>query len=241
MTSIDDDSVDFRSRAVAVSEAVRRELASEPPPEKCGISYCLEREPSLSRLRVPIQVSAIVCLLLALAAYGGALFFGFLTFANPVVGPPGLLAAVACFGAATLMMCLPTYVERLIVRCHLPRGDERPRRQGIHAALEDARTCSSLKLLAEDVGLIYMHPEDRYVKFAGLSYEYVIQGRDVVALSLRPNRKSVLISYMVGEEQLDLVIVPRGIRAELKRKMSGSSLSLFNRMLDALEPEASPE
>jgi hypothetical protein len=71
----------------------------------------------------------------------------------------------------------------------------------------------------------------------GLSYEYVIHSKDVVDLSLHSNEKSVLLSYMVGEERLDLAIAPRSVRAELKRQTLGSSRSLFEKMQDALGPD----
>jgi hypothetical protein len=107
--------------------------------------------------------------------------------------------------------------------------------EGIHIAVEEASTYGSLKILAEDVGLMYIHPDAHYVRIDGLSYEYVIRSQDVVELSLHANRKTVLISYMIGEERLDLAILPRSIRAELKRQTMGSSRTLFDAMQIALD------
>lgn len=135
-------------------------------------------------------------------------------------------------------MLVPTYVERWIVRHYLSQGDDdlEPGSEvkGIHISLEYAPTYGSLKLLAEDVGLIYIDPETRCLKIDGLSYQYVIQSKDVVDLSLHRDAKSVLLSYLVAEERLDLAIAPRSVRAELKRQAVGSSRNLFSKMRDAL-------
>ena len=61
-----------------------------------------------------------------------------------------------------------------------------------------------------------------------------LQAGDVVGLSLHSNGKSVLLSYTVGEERLDLAIEPRSVLAELKRQTLGSSRSLFAKMQAAL-------
>jgi hypothetical protein len=137
-------------------------------------------------------------------------------------------------------MFLPVFVERWIVRSHLaPRNDvfeadSRP--EGIHVAIEYARTYGSMKLLAEDVGLMFLHPNARYVRIDGLSYEYVIQGEDVMDLRLHANGKTVLLSYAIGEAPLELAILPRSLRAELARQTVGSSRSLFQKVHDALAP-----
>src|SRR3989442_2890137 len=62
MTSADNGLMDFRSRAVAESEAIRRRLRNGLSLDKSGVSYCVERQPSLSRLRAPIKIIAIACL-----------------------------------------------------------------------------------------------------------------------------------------------------------------------------------
>jgi hypothetical protein len=239
MTSTDNDLTDFRSRAVAASEAMRRTLPSGLSPEKRGISYCLLRQPSLSRLRAPIKVTAVVSAVLGLSAVAAGGIIGFLLKGHLLTDSPSLPAIALCVSAGgILLMFLPTFVERWIVRQHLSSRDDDfdpgSEREGIHVALEYAPTYGSMKILAEDVGLMFIYPEARYVKINGLSYEYVIQSKDVVDLSLYSNGKSVLLSYAIGEEQLDLAIVPRSLRAELKRQTVGSSPNLFVKMQDAL-------
>jgi hypothetical protein len=244
MTSIDNDLTDFRSQAVAASEALQRTLPSGVSLEKSGISYCLVRRPSLTRLRAPIKVTAVACAVLGLSAVATGGIIGLLN--------ASLLAiAICCFVGGILLLLVPTYVERWIVRHHLSQRDvdygSGSDVKGIHVSLEHAPTYNSIKLLAEDVGLIYIHQEARYVKIDGLSYEYVIQSKDVVDLSLHSDRKSVLLSYRVGEELLDLAIAPRGVLAELLRQSGvlaellrltlGSSRSLFLKMQDALKSD----
>jgi hypothetical protein len=232
MTSIDDDLTDFRSQAVAASEALLRTLPSGASLEKSGISYCLVRQPSLARLRTSIKVTAVACGVLGLSglAIGGIFAF----FLNLHLLP----VAVCCSVGGILLMLAPTFVERWIVCHHLSQRDDdlEPGSQvkGIHISLEYAPTYGSMKLLAEDVGLIYIYPETCCVRIDGLSYEYVIQSKDVVGLSLHSDAKSVLLSYRVAEELLDLAIAPRSVLAELKRQTVGSSRGLFLKMRDAL-------
>jgi hypothetical protein len=238
MTATDNDLTDFRSRAVAASEAMRRTLPSRLPLEKSGVSYCLVKEPSLSGLRAPIKVTAVACAVLGLSGVAIGGIVGLLSKAHIIAQDSGVLVIALCGSAGgVLLMLLPTFVERWIVRHHLLQGNEAlgfgP--EGIHVSLDCAPTYGSMKILADDVGLIYIHPDAHYVKLDGLSYEYVIQRNDVVSLSLHANGKSVLLSYMVGKERLDLAIVPRSIRAERERQTAGSSRGFFVKMQDALE------
>jgi hypothetical protein len=238
MTPIDNDLVDFRSQAVAASEALQRTLPSGVSLEKSGISYCLVRQPFLTRLRVPIKITALACGVLGLSGVVTGGIIGLLK-RDMLADSASLLAiAICCFFGGTLLMLLPTYVERWIVRHHLSQRDNDydSGPKGIHISLEYAPTFSSIKLLAEDVGLIYFHPEDHYVKIDGLSYEYVVQSKDVLALSLHSDGKSILLTYRVGEELLELAIAPRGVLPELKRQTVGSSRGLFLKMQAALKP-----
>jgi hypothetical protein len=240
MNSSDNDLIDFRWRAVAASEEMERALRRGLSPQS-GLSYCLERRPSLSRFRAPIKFTAVACLILGILGIGLGGIIGFLSKRDMIGNDLSLLAIAGCCSVCgILILFLPTFVERFIVRRHLSQQhgdfDSRSEPKGIHVSLEYAPTYGSMKILAEDVGLIYIHPESHYVKIDGLSYEYVIQSKDVVGLSLHSNKKSVLLSYMVDEEQLDLVIVPRSVLAEFKRQTLGSSRSLFGKIQDALEP-----
>jgi len=239
MSLADNDVTDFRSRAAAASEALRRTLPSGSSLEESGISYCMARQPSLSRYRRPIKITIIVSGMLGLLAVGTGAITALLSETNMIARGSGVLTmALCCCVAGILLLWLPMFVERGIVRQHLSRGDEAvgfgPRLKGLHVSVEHASTYSSMKLLAEDVGLIYIHPEAHYVKIDGLSYEYLIHSRHVLGISLHRNGKSVLLSYAVGEEQLDLAIVPRSLLAELRRQVSGSSPGLFAKIGYAL-------
>jgi hypothetical protein len=134
------------------------------------------------------------------------------------------------------LFLFPTFFERWIVRqqlsAHKKTRDSSER--GIHVALEYAPTYGAFKMLAEDVGLLYIYPDARCVKISGLSYDYVIQGKDVVGLSVHSNNKTVLIDYLVGKEQLNIAILPRSVFAEFKRQTLGSDLSLFAKIQNAL-------
>jgi hypothetical protein len=166
-----------------------------------------------------------------------SLFLGEQRLANNL----GLFAlAVACFVGGNLSLFIPVFVERFIVRLKLPRhqedSDPGHEPKGIHVALENAVTHDAMKFLAEDVGLIYIFPEARYVKIDGLSYEYRIQAQDVVELALHWKGKNVLVSYMIGTERLDLLIMQRSIMAEFERQTIGSSPGLLVKMKEALRP-----
>lgn len=232
---------DFRSRAVAVSEMMRRSLSNGLSSENNGVSSCVLRQPSLSHLRAPIKVTVVVSAVLAfLALFGIASIKIFLKGNLPADKSNVQDIAFCCVVGAMLLMFLPTYFERRIVRHHLSQHAEESSSgshpEGIHVALENALTSGSMKILAEDVGLVYIHPEAHYLEISGLCYDYVIQSRDVINLSLHSNGKSVLLSYMIGNERLDFVIIPRGLLAELKRQTLGSSRSLFSQIQNALEP-----
>ena len=239
MTSVPNVVTDFRSGAVAASETIRRTLPSGSSPERCGYSYCLVRQPSLSRLRAPIKVTAVVSAILGLFGIATAGIVRLLMLGKILPDEPSLVAVVVgCSVGGILLLFLPTFVEGWIVRQHLVQCGENfgfgSEHKGIRVSLEYAPTCGSMKILAEDVGLIYIYPDAHYVKIDGLSYEYAIQSKDVESLSLHSNGKSVLLSYKVGEERLDLAIEPRSLLAELKRQTIGSSRSLFERIQDAL-------
>lgn len=232
--------MDFRSRAVAASEMMRRNLPSSLSSGINGVSSCLVRQPDLSRLRAPIKVCAVASVVLGLAgAWAGAIIFLLLIGSKPADKPISFAIAFCCSVGGALSFFLSTYVERWIVRQHLSQREEdsgsSSERKGIHVSLEHAATYGALKILAEDVGLLYVHPEGHYVRINGLSYEYVIYSKDVVRLLLHSNGKSVLLSYTVGNEQLDLAIVPRSVRAEFKRQTLGSSRGLFVVIQNALE------
>jgi hypothetical protein len=242
MNSSDTDLKDFRSRAVAASEALRRNLPNGVSPEKAGISYCVARQPTLAPLRTPIKATAVACAILGLSGVAAGAIIAVLLRRHTPAESPGLLAtALCCSVGGILLMLLPVFVARWIVRSHLAPRDEvfeaDSRDEGIHVALEYAPTYGSMKLLAEDVGLMFIHPNARYVRIDGLSYEYVIQSKDVMDLTLHANGKTVLLSYAIGEEQLELAILPRSLRAELERQTVGSSRSLFQKVHDALAPD----
>ena len=196
---------------------------------KC-FSYCLERDPSLAKLRRPLKITVVTCGVLGLAGLAAGGIIGGLLKAKVLGDESHLLAiAAACSFGGALLMFIPTWAERWIVGRFLSpsEADGGVGEKGGHIALEYAPTYSGLKLLAEDVGLVFIHPEARYVKISGLSYDYMIQARDVVRLELHRNRKTILLSYMVGNERLDFAIIPRSLQAELKRQVFGSSRSLF--------------
>jgi len=90
MTSSDNDRTDFRSQAVAASEAQQRTLPTGVALEKSGISYCLVRQPCLTRFRAPIKVTAVACAILGLAGVATGVIIGLLN--------ASLLAiAICCF------------------------------------------------------------------------------------------------------------------------------------------------
>jgi hypothetical protein len=236
----DNDAVDFRSHAVAASEALRRNLPSGLSPEKSGFSYCLERRPSLSRLRTPLKFTAVASLIVGISGVAGGGVIGLLFIKHIIADSPMLLVvALCCSVGGILSMLLPTIVEGRVAYRHLSQRNEKfglgSPVEGLHVDVENAITYDTMKAVADDVGLIYVYPDSQYVKIAGLSYEYVILRKDVAGLSLHSNGKDVLLSYTVGEERLNLVIVPRSLWAELKRQTLGTSRSFFANIQDALE------
>jgi hypothetical protein len=238
--------MDFRVRAVAASEILRCNLPSGLSHEKCGVSCCLVRQPDLSRLRTPIKVITVAALVVGLSGLATGTIIVLLLKGSMAADKSSVPAIAFSCGTIVwiLSMFLPTFIEGRIVRHHLPQREEDSTagsdHKGIHVALEHAPTYGAIKILPEDVGLIYIHPEACYVRISGLSYDYIIQSKDVAGLSLHSNGKSVLLSYKVGKERLDLVIVPRSLLAALKhqalgkRQALGSSQSLFAKIQQAL-------
>src|SRR5206468_2245676 len=96
MTSSDNDLTNFRSRAAAESEAIRRKLPTGLSPEKSGISYCVERQPSLYRLRAPIKIIAVACLVLCISGVATGGIIAFLWKRHIVADNPSLLAIAVC-------------------------------------------------------------------------------------------------------------------------------------------------
>lgn len=218
-----DDVTDFRQRAAAESKALLSALPIGSSPEKCGVSYCIVREPDLSRLRTPIKIVTVTSPILSLL---GAVT---ITVVFPHVHVTMTTALAACC-TVSLLMFLPVFFERAIVYWHLSKRHA----DGIHVALEYAPTYSPLKILAEDVGLLYVNREAHYVKISGLSYDYIIHSRDVSVLALHRNGKNIYLSYRVGGEQLDFVVLPRSVLAEFKRVTVGGTGILFEKLRDAL-------
>jgi hypothetical protein len=226
----DDLSTDFRSRAVAATEMIRRSVPAGISLESAGISGCFVRQPSLSRFRMPIKAVVGASAILGL---GGLASGPILLCLHKGIAP---YIAFCCSLAGSQLLLFPTFFERWIVRSLLrpSENDLKAPTRGIHVALEFAPTYGAFKILAEDVGLIYPHPEARFVKMSGLSYDYVIHGKDVVGLLLHSNGKTVLIDYLVGEERLSIAILPRSVLAEFRRQTLGSDASLFERVQNAL-------
>lgn len=240
---MDNDLIDFQARAVAASETMLHNLSSKLAPDKCGVSYCLNRQPSLSRLRLPLKVTVVACMVLGISGVAGGAIIGALQQRHVLANSPRLMTiALCCSVGGILILLLPTFVERWMLRRHLPRRDEffafGSECRGIHVELSNAPTSGSIRLLADDAGLIYIDPKAHHVKIEGVGYEYFIQSKDVVDLSLRPNGKNVLLSYVIGAERLDLEIMPRSLLAELKRQAFGSSRSFFVRIQEALGPKS---
>jgi hypothetical protein len=231
---------DFRGRAVAASVTMKRGLSTGVLIEKSGNSYCLHRRPDFSRFRTRIKIVAVTA---AIIGIGGLLAGGLIVKLLDAQNHPRLLAlALCCSVGGVATMFFPTFFERRIVRQHLSTQagnlGSGSALDGFHVSLEYAPTYGAPKILAEDVGLLYLHPEAHYIRIDGLSYEYVIQGKDVVSLVLHRNRKSVLLAYKIGQEQLEIAIVPRSVRAELKRQTMGSSRTLFAGIQFALDTPA---
>jgi hypothetical protein len=225
---------DFRSRAVTASKILLPRGLSG----RGDISCCLERQPSLARFRTPLKIAAVVCAVLGISGIAAGGIIAHFQKEGKIGNEPYMLAiTLGCTVGGILFMFFPTFFERWIVRKHLSEREEEygVPIEGIHIALEYAPTYGSIKILAEDVGLIYIHTGEHYVKIRGLSYDYVAQSKDVVGLSLHSNRKTVLLSYRVGNEQLDLAILPRSLIAEFKRQTLGSSRNLFAKIQSALK------
>jgi hypothetical protein len=239
MKPTDMDRTDFRAAAVAASESLLDGLSNGLPPEESGNSCCLVRQPDLSRLRRSIKICVAVCAVVGLSGVtiGGVTCL--LVSKHLIPESPSLLTiALCCCVGGILTLAIPTFFERRIVRDRLAPTDESfvagfgP--AGVHVSVEDARSYSSMKFLAEDVGLLYVHPREHYVKIDGLSFQYVIQAKDVISLSLHANRKTTLLTYAIGQERLQLAIIPRSLWAEFKRQTAGSSRSLFTKIDEAL-------
>lgn len=245
MTSTNDHLLDFRSQAAAASEVLRRSLPSGMSPSEGGISCCFQRAPDHSGLRTPIKIVAVACAILGLGGLFAAAvmmlisFIQFRRFLSWDDNPVLWFSTVCCGCGALPAMFFPTYFERFIVNTYLrPRGADSGsdlNADGIHVAVENALTCQTMKVLAEDVGYIYVYPRANLVRIEGLSYEYVIQGKDLLNLAIRPSSKFVLLSYAIGDERLDLAIAPRSLRAERKRQLLGSNHNLYNQIADALK------
>ena len=220
---------DFRDDAVAASAAA---VGSRRPTEagrSCCVPSGLDDRPVRRRLKVAVAVAAV-------GGVGGLAAGGGLAYALKLGAVPGtrpaFVALACCTGLGLFLMFVPTRVERWAVRRHLAgvAGDD----GRDFVSVEPADTYSSLKLLADDLGLVAVHPQSRCVVIHGLGHTYVAYAADVVRLELHANGRAVVLTYDVGPARLDLVVVPRSIRTEFKRQVAGATPSLYARMADAL-------
>ncbi|HTW94840.1 MAG TPA: hypothetical protein VMD30_08610 [Tepidisphaeraceae bacterium] len=207
--------------------------------EQSGLSFCLPRQPSLSALRTRIKVIAILSAILGFSGILGGVVVAALVSHRVGQNSPFLYVALCCSVLGIAIMFVPVMSERRVVRRNLSPAagnlTSGSAQEGFHVAIENASTVGKPKILAEDVGLMYIYPDATYVKINGLSYDYVIQSKDVAELSLHSG-KTVLLSYRVGHEQLKIAIIPRSIRAELKRQTMGSSQTLLQLIQGTLHP-----
>jgi hypothetical protein len=231
---------DFRTDAAAARSGAYGKSSLTGPPLSAGISCCVFKRADVASLRTRIKVVAVLS---AIFGIGGVLAGGVLggLMKYHVLGEstPTVVIAAVCSVGGILTLFVPTYFERWIVRSRLSQSSRRIESGDepgeSHVSVEEATSYGRLKLLAEDVGLLTIHPDFRCARINGLTCEYQIFGKDVVELSLHANGKTVLIGYRIGETQLNLAIVPRSLKAELQRQTTGSSSGLYERIVAALQ------
>lgn len=114
------DLTDFRSRAVVVSETLRRGLPGGVSPERGGVSCCLVRQPDLSRLRKRIKIVVAVSAVLGVCGLVASLIvYHFQETSAPADKPILLAVALGVNFGAILFFFLPTYFEQWMARRHL--------------------------------------------------------------------------------------------------------------------------
>jgi hypothetical protein len=131
-----------------------------------------------------------------------------------------------------LAMCMAADFENAIVRLMLRRigapvppfiPTERP----VVVRMEDPDNCNELKLVVEELGLIYCDATRNLIVIEGLFYRYVILGRDVRQCVLhqpRLTRHHILTFVVADSEQiLSVAASANSTWSELKRQLSGNT------------------
>jgi len=228
------DKIDFRAAAAAESAA----LVGTSPAGQVTTSCCIPRDADGSALRRRIEVFTIFACIVAIAGVilgglvGFAMKYGWMAEDLRILG-----IALACSVGGILVGLAPTWMQEGVVRRHLTKhvgelwGD--PLHSPLHVALEDARTYDRFKVLAEDIGVLLCYPESNCIAVEGVSYRYVIYAKDLLDMKLHPNGRAVLLAYQIGRETLNVAIIRRSVRAELKRQLSGGT-ALFDEIKMAL-------
>lgn len=105
---------------------------------------------------------------------------------------------------------LPLLTARLIRSlCYARRDTPIRHNAGLRrflVALEDANTCTRLKMYPEDAGLLILDPGNRRIVIEGLSHRYVIHHKDVVELRTGPWAIDLIIGFRVGDATLRIAV-----------------------------------
>jgi hypothetical protein len=138
------------------------------------------------------------------------LFLGLSSLTCGIVMESIVLALVSvpfCIGGGLLCM-VETVCRRWLVRAAIARRLGPLPKGWALVSVEDGLTFSRIKVMPDDMGLIWIYPETRCLRIEGMSHRYQVHARDVVSISTRraPGMVATAINYRVGDVELAMVV-----------------------------------
>ena len=221
---------DFRDEADGVSRELlkRKRLADTSDLTKAGKSVCIRRPPEAvgNRRYLSIVFGVQIGLSLALIFGGGALVFyttrithdHYLFIVGTVISLVGLLAASSAVD-----------VQNWIIRRHLAgfQGPEQSflsTEKPVVVHIEDSQNCHEMKLVVEDLGLMYSDAARKLIVIEGVFYRYVIWGLDVQECRLYQPKttRHFIMTFQLADpgRTLSLAMSYNNIGAEFMRQIT---------------------
>lgn len=234
---------DFRDDAEAVSMTALQRLripSDDPDLSRATLSLCVRapRDTAAMRRRMARALVLQLTLTFGFIAVGVLLVVGAhwgFPFELAGFNPPRLMPVgigVACIAVGWLAMCTAADFANAIVRLmlrrvHAPVPPFVPSEKVVVVRMENPDNCHELKLVVEELGLLYCDAARNLIVIEGLFYRYVIRARDVRQCVLHQptlTRHYIITFEVAGSGKvLSLAASANSARSELKRQLSHNS------------------
>jgi len=233
---------DFRSPAVQASARLLAHVAGDI--DAVPVSACMRiddpaNERACRRLRARWKLSSvggIVVLTLALLLFATGILLDL-----PLLA---LVAGILCILIIIFALLEIAHRSKALRRVVAARGIDVAAGNVRGVSIENALTFSKMKVVPEDLALLWIDPQLHCVRLEGLSHRYIIYATDVVSLSVRrgPAQSTTSVTYRIGPTELSLTLSEiQGNVLEIYKQSFGLASRMHPKLVEALTaPEQEP-